>query len=238
MNRLLPVSLLAFQAAVLPAQSWWSGPERGGCFGGRECARQGYLEIRLESAPVLAVRFFAHDDVGGRTDGRLRVRIDDRVLERDMPVERAGRSYLLDGGRHRGRFLIFEALTDDEIVVDDVEIEYAERRGSASGPDRDDVEADWQDGGGGWSRYRMRDTCIGGARCSERRLEIRLLDEPIRAVRLFAPRRCRKSPQGTSAGDPGSRRAGLQARHREARANPLSRGFGAVRAVPGDRAGQ
>ena len=183
MNRLFPVLLLGLQAAVLPAQSWWSERETGGCFGGRECSRQGYLEIALESAPVLAVRFFAHDDVGGRTDGRLRVRIDDRVLERDLTLERGGRSYLLDGYRYRGRFLIFEALTDDEVVVEDIEIEYADRSG-ASG--RGDYSEDWQDGAGGWSRYRMRELCIGGSLCSEHRLEVRLLDEPIRAVRFFA----------------------------------------------------
>ncbi|MEM7355942.1 MAG: hypothetical protein AAF657_34315, partial [Acidobacteriota bacterium] len=181
--------LFGWIPTVASAQSWWSGPERGGCFGGRECDRRGYLEVRLEDAPVLSIRFSAHDGVGPRQDGRLRIRIDDTVLERDLSLERYNRSFTVDGDRRRGRYLIFEALTDDEVSVEDIEIEYADRDRRGAPPRTrasDRHSEDWQAAGGGWSRYRMRETCIGGSRCSDHRLEVRLLDEPVLAVRFFA----------------------------------------------------
>src|SRR6185369_8763679 len=63
---------------------WVSYEDEGGCIGGAKCGENGWqLRIRLEDTPITEVRFHAHDDVGDKSNGHLRVRIDDHVLRDD-----------------------------------------------------------------------------------------------------------------------------------------------------------
>lgn len=107
-------------------RDWKPYPESSGCIGGERCADQGRaLRVPLEDAPVFGVRFLTHDNVGPRTRGHLRVRIDRRTLARDIDVPRAGEVYNLQVEGVRGHWLIFEATASDEVVVQDIEVQYS-----------------------------------------------------------------------------------------------------------------
>jgi hypothetical protein len=96
-----------------------------GCVGGKECGgRDSALRIPLEERPVATVRFFAHDRVGDRSGGKLRVRIDDNVLEESIDVLRDGREYTLNVRGLRGRELVFEPAADDEVKIERIEVTY------------------------------------------------------------------------------------------------------------------
>jgi hypothetical protein len=87
------LAALAAQGATGPAGTWERYDEEGGCIGGSRCGDQGdAIRVPLEDAPVWGVRFLAHDNVGPRTRGHLRVRIDRRTLARDIDVPKRGRS--------------------------------------------------------------------------------------------------------------------------------------------------
>ena len=106
-------------------REWRAYPEGSGCIGGERCSGQGdTIRLKLEDAPVYAIRFHAHDNVGPHTRGHLRVRIDRRSLAHDIDVPRAGQIYNLMVEGVRGRYLVFESLTAEEVVVEDVEVEY------------------------------------------------------------------------------------------------------------------
>lgn len=107
-------------------REWKPYPESSGCIGGERCSDQGRaIRVTLEDAPVWGVRFLAHDNVGPRTKGHLRVRIDRRTLARDIDVPRAGEVYTLQVEGVRGHTLIFEAIANDEVVVQDIEVQYS-----------------------------------------------------------------------------------------------------------------
>lgn len=107
-------------------REWRAYPQESSGIGGERCRSQGRsIRITLEDAPVYGIRFHAHDNVGPHTRGRLRVRIDGRSLAHDVDVPRAGQVYNLAVGGVRGRALVFEALTNDEVVVEDIEVQYA-----------------------------------------------------------------------------------------------------------------
>lgn len=107
-------------------REWRAYPEWTGCIGGVRCRAQGnFIRVPLEDATVYAVRFLAHDQVGERTRGRLRVRIDQRALTEEMDVLRRGEVYNFLVNGLRGRYLIFEALGGEEVVVEDIEVQYA-----------------------------------------------------------------------------------------------------------------
>ncbi|HEX2223872.1 MAG TPA: hypothetical protein VHN15_06680, partial [Thermoanaerobaculia bacterium] len=144
--------------------------------------------------------FRAHDNVGDHSRGHLRVRIDDRVLERDIDVAKDGDWYEVDGRNTRGRYLIFEAATDDEVVVEQIDVDYG--RGYASrrndrwnnGPDdwgRGNGRYDRRGNGRGydrdWESYPNAQGCIGGAKCGrQEEIRVRLDDRPIEAIRIRA----------------------------------------------------
>ncbi|MFL6237546.1 MAG: hypothetical protein ACJ76N_30780, partial [Thermoanaerobaculia bacterium] len=99
------------------------------------CGDQGdAIRIPLEDASIWGVRFLAHDNVGPRTRGHLRVRIDRRTLARDIDVLRAGEVYTLQVEGVRGHALIFEAIANDEVVVQDIEVRYAGLRDPLARP--------------------------------------------------------------------------------------------------------
>src|SRR5262249_30881989 len=72
--------------------------EEGGCIGGEECGgRHARIRIPLRDAPVREITFFAHDDVGNRYDGKLRIRIDDEIVSDYVDIARRGRVYSFNG---------------------------------------------------------------------------------------------------------------------------------------------
>src|SRR5882757_1150883 len=133
LTALSALSAVGAAPAVPPAPPasavWESYAEEGGCIGGSRCGDQGdALRIPLEDAPVWGIRFHARDDVGETHDGHLRVRIDGATVASDIDVADAGELYDLPVEGRRGRFLVVETRTDDEVVVEDIEIRYAGRR--------------------------------------------------------------------------------------------------------------
>lgn len=156
---------------------WRRYPEASACIGGDQCRQNGRrITIALDDAPVLGVRFFAHDNIGQRADGKLRVRIDDEVVSFYIDVERAGRRHELDVDNVVGSKLVIEA-NDEEIDIKDIEVLYA-RGGSRRGG-----------GGGRWEReIRDEGGCIGGSECGGRRARIRIsLDgRPVDSIRFYA----------------------------------------------------
>jgi len=162
-------------ASPIVASGWESYEEEGGCIGGSRCGDQGNaIRIALENAPVLGVRFHAHDQVGESAGGHLRVRLDESALAPDIDVADAGEDYELPVKGLRGHFLILETRTDDEVVVEDLQIEY----GGVRQP-RERRE---------WRAYPEESGCIGGERCREQGRTIRIALEaaPVYGIRFHA----------------------------------------------------
>jgi hypothetical protein len=182
--RSLLVSMFCFAAVAANAATWRQYPDRG-CIGGSECRQNGRrITIGLESAPVIGVRFFAHDNIGQRADGKLSVRIDGDAIASYIDVQRNGRLHEFDVDRLRGDKLVIEAVNDDEVEIKDVELLYAprdnnrdERRRDSDRYDRNRGDEIGEEGG-----------CIGGAECGGRRARIRipLRDRRVRSVSFYA----------------------------------------------------
>jgi hypothetical protein len=161
--------------AAGPAGVWERYEEEGGCIGGSRCGDQGdAIRIPLEDAPVLGVRFHARDDVGETHGGHLRVRIDKATLVPDIDVADAGELYEFPIDGRRGRFLLIETRTDDEAVVEDIEIRYA---GLKAPRERRE-----------WKPYPESSGCIGGERCGDqgRAIHLPLEDASVWGVRFLA----------------------------------------------------
>lgn len=155
---------------------WRRYPNASGCIGGAECRKNGTrIMVALEDAPVLGIRFHAHDQIGTRADGRLNVRIDDESVDPYIDVQRNGKLHEIEVDRVRGSRLVIATSTDDEVEIRDVEVLYAprERRGS---------------GGGNWRETTHAGGCIGGSECGGRRNRIRveLRDAPVESIRFYA----------------------------------------------------
>lgn len=171
------------------SDGWRDYPRAAGCIGGNECRKNGNrITIALEDAPVLAIRFFAHDAIGTRADGKLTVRIDEEMVAWNIDVHRNGKRHELDVESLHGSKLIIQTANDDEVDIKDIEVLYGrrERRG----------------GGGGRGGYQPREMtheggCIGGDECGGRRAQIRipLYGRPVESIRLYA-----RDDVGTRAG--------------------------------------
>lgn len=106
-------------------EGWQAYPAASGCLGGVLCRYNGEeRRVRLEPRPVREVRFYAHDDVGPRSRGRLRVRLDRELLARELEIPRRGAVLTLDAVGLKGRELIFEVVGREEVVLEDVEVLY------------------------------------------------------------------------------------------------------------------
>jgi len=154
---------------------WEPYEEEGGCIGGSRCGDQGdAIRIPLENAPVYGIRFHAHDDVGETSEGRLRLRLDTTVIGPDLDVPKEGRVYEFPVNGRQGRFLVVETRTDDEVVVEDLEIRY---RGLSAPRERRE-----------WRAYPEEAGCIGGERCSDQgdTIRLKLEDAPVYAIRFHA----------------------------------------------------
>ena len=165
---------------------WRSYPRAAGCIGGTQCRQNGNrITIALDSGPVLGVRFYAHDNVGARADGKLTVRIDSTTVESYIDVQRNGKRHDLEVDNVRGTRLVIETASDDEVEIRDVEVLYG--RGGGYG------------GGGGRYPREITDEggCIGGDQCGGRRARIRipLRFRPVESIRFYA-----RDDVGTRAG--------------------------------------
>ncbi|MFZ2493951.1 MAG: hypothetical protein WA208_20920, partial [Thermoanaerobaculia bacterium] len=104
---------------------WTSYREAGMCIGGDECRKNGTrIIIPLEDAPVLGIRFSAHDGFGTRADGRLSVRIDETPIESYIDIKREGRRHEFEVDNLRGSKLVIATANDDEVEVKDIEVLY------------------------------------------------------------------------------------------------------------------
>ena len=179
--------LLSFVSVAASAASWRRYPEHG-CIGGAQCRQNGRrITIALENLPVAGVRFFAHDNIGQRADGKLSVRIDGNIIANYIDIQRNGRVHEFNVDRVRGDRLIIQTETDDEVEVRDIEVLY----GNDYGRDRDRDRS--SDRGRESDRRFDRDLgeeggCIGGEECGGRRARIRisLRDRPVREITFYA----------------------------------------------------
>ncbi len=172
---LLFSTLPSHAAAQRPAdagETWELYDEEGGCIGGSRCGDQGdSIRIPLEDSPVFGVRFNAHDDVGDTREGKLRVRIDGGALGQDIDVSEVAKPYELEVAPRRGRFLVIETRGDDEVVVEDIEVRYGALR-----QPRERRE---------WRAYPEGAGCIGGGRCRDQGVLIRI---PLEDARVYGVR--------------------------------------------------
>jgi hypothetical protein len=152
---------------------WRSYPNAKGCIGGDECQRNGdRITVALENAPVLGVRFLAHDNVGTRADGKVSVRIDGETVGWWIDIQRNGKRHEIDVDSVTGSKLVIEALNDDEVDVSELEVLYGRPPRPSSWPDE----------------IRHEGGCIGGSECGGRKARIRIaLDgRPVKSIRLYA----------------------------------------------------
>lgn len=174
---LLSSAILAHAAAQQAADesavgSWELYDEEGGCIGGSRCGDQGdSIRIPLEDSPIFGIRFNAHDDVGETREGRLRVRIDGAAVAKDFDIGESASPYELPIPPRRGRFLVIETRSDDEVVVEDIEIRYGALR-----QPRERRE---------WRVYPEWTGCIGGGRCREQGVMLRV---PLEDARVYGVR--------------------------------------------------
>ena len=166
--------------------AWRAYPRAAGCIGGTQCKQNGdRITIPLESAPVIGVRFYAHDNVGQRADGRLNVRIDSTTIGSYIDVQRNGKRHDLEVDSVSGTRLVIETSTNDEVEISEVEVLYGRRTGRGPG------------GGGGPREITDAGACIGGDQCGGRRARIRvaLRHRPVESIRFYA-----RDDIGTRAG--------------------------------------
>jgi hypothetical protein len=170
----------------------WREYREEGCIGGDGCKKNGTrLTIALDDAPVLGVRFYAHDNVGNRADGKLTVRIDDTSIASYIDVERNGKRHEFDVDNVRGSRLTISTANDDEVEISEVEVLYGSRRrddsyGGSGGRPRNDVSELRHDGG-----------CIGGDECGGSKARIRV---PLRGRSVISLRFYARDDIGTRAG--------------------------------------
>ncbi len=168
---------------------WRAYPGAAGCIGGSDCGRKGdRITIALNDAPVIGVRFYAHDAIGQRADGRLRVRIDDEVIDPYIDVQRAGKRHEIEVDNITGSRLVIEATNDDEVEIKDVEVLYARGSRGGGGP---------RGPRGGPREVTNEGACIGGSECGGKRARIRIpiYGRAVNNIRFYA-----RDDIGTRAG--------------------------------------
>ena len=188
---LLALLFLPFFAASADAghRGRWTALQRyETCIGGQRCGPYA-LELPLSGAPVEAVRFYAHDDVGDKHKARLRVAIDGHVIARGVDVKAAGRGHEIAAYGQPGRYLVIVVENNDEAVIEDVEVLYRGHRGRRhrpSGPWHGG--GGWQSGGGGGWQSCGAGGCFGGEICRQGgdALVLPLSGAPVRAIRFYA----------------------------------------------------
>jgi hypothetical protein len=206
--------LLAAATAVAAQESRrgngdWQSSTQSGCIGGSTC-RERRLRVELQDKPVLAVRFKAHDQIGEKADGALRIKIDGNTVNDFIDIPRKGEVFTIDVDELTGRYLVFEAVHDDEVQISDIAVLYSRER------QRPRDRGDWDrgngggtgggngggggggygggngggrpSGGDGWRSYPRAAACIGGDQCRQNgnRITVALEEAPVLGVRFFA----------------------------------------------------
>jgi hypothetical protein len=182
--------VLCLVSLAANAASWRRYPDKG-CIGGQDCRRNGNrITIGLERLPVVGVRFFAHDNIGQRADGKLNVKIDNHFVASYVDIRRDGRVHEFTVDRVYGDRLVIETANDDEVEIRDIEVLYGnDDRGGRDydrGHDNDRRDRDYDRRGN--REYGEEGGCIGGDGCGGRRARIRvpLRDQRIRSITFFA----------------------------------------------------
>lgn len=167
----------------------WTRYTETGCIGGRTCPER-RLQVALQDKPVIAVRFKAHDQIGERAGGVLRVKIDGNTIRDHIDIPRAGEVFTIDVDELTGRLLIFEPATSDEVEISEIAILYSRESNVRRIPrNRDDRDGrPGRGSGAGWRAYPSAEGCIGGAECRKNgnRATIALEDLPVLGVRFHA----------------------------------------------------
>lgn len=201
-------------SAVL-ATEWQRLEDAERCVGGERCGRFSALRFELDTRPVEAVRFEAHDDIGSSFEGRIRIRIDGQVIVESLPVDRQERPFRIGASELVGRMLILEPAADDEVVISRIEVGYADRgreqeprdehwrrrppQSSGSSSDswerereerrRTDLDLRGWGPDGGESRLAFLEEvgCLGGMRCRNSSITVRFRrSAPVGKIRFFA----------------------------------------------------
>jgi hypothetical protein len=165
---------------------WTLFGKEGGCIGGSSCSER-RLRVPLEDRPVIAVRFHAHDQVGAKAEGVLRVKIDGNTVRGYIDIPRKGETFTIEVEELRGRYLVFEPVNDDEIQISDIAVLYANPSGRVDRP-RGPRGPDRPRGAAGWQAYPRAAGCIGGDECGRNgdRITVALEDAPVLGVRFYA----------------------------------------------------
>jgi len=186
---LFPTVLFAQEEqSQLRRNSDWVSYGEKGCIGGSGCADR-RLRVALEDRPVIAVRFHAHDAVGEKAEGVLRVKIDGNTVKGSIDIPRAGETFTVDVDELIGRYLVFETATNDEVEISNIEVLYS--RDSGRRPPRDPYTGGGGGGRGGsagWRSYPTAAGCIGGDECRKngKRITVALEDSPVLGIRFYA----------------------------------------------------
>ncbi|PYQ28642.1 MAG: hypothetical protein DMF56_15530 [Acidobacteria bacterium] len=185
MRRLFLIVLLLFPIAVF-AQSDWVSYNDSGCIGGSTCTDR-RLRVALDDRPVIGVRFYAHDSIGEKAEGVLRVKIDGNTIDGHVDIPRNGKTFTVDVDQLLGRYLVFEPVNNDEVEISRIQVLY----GRGVSRPRDSRGGGGGGGGGrstGWRPYPSAKGCIGGEECRRNgsRITIALEDQPVLGVRFFA----------------------------------------------------
>jgi hypothetical protein len=161
---------------------WTLFGKEGGCIGGSSCSER-RLRVPLEDRPVIAVRFHAHDQVGAKAEGVLRVKIDGNTVRGYIDIPRRGETFTIEVEELRGRYLVFEPVNDDEIQISDIAVLYANPSGRVDRP-----RGPGGPRAGGWQAYPRAAGCIGGDECGRNgdRITVALEDAPVLGVRFYA----------------------------------------------------
>lgn len=179
--------LLALALFLIPAiaKTDWQPYSDKGCIGGSQCPDRS-LRVKLEDHPIVAIRFHAHDQVGETAGGELRVRIDGNTLRGSIDIPRAGETFTIDVDQLTGQFLIFEPARNDEVVIDEIAVNYAS--GNLRPLPRKFDDRDRGSSRDGWRSYDREAQCIGGSQCRQNgnRITIALQDAPILGIRFRA----------------------------------------------------
>jgi hypothetical protein len=193
MRRLILLLLLILPTLAFAQRGEWTSYPDHGCIGGDNC-RRNKLRVALVDRPVLSIRFHAHDAVGQKAEGAIRVKIDGNVVRGYLDIPRRGETFTMDVDELRGRFLVFEPVNDDEVEITDIAVMYTRQALGRLPGDRNERD-DRGDRGGrgdrsgpGWREYPRAAGCIGGDECRKngKRITIPLDDLPVLGVRFYA----------------------------------------------------
>ena len=188
--RVVPVLAFAQERRWERGSEGWKTYSHGEqCIGGSQCRQNGNrISIALDDRPVLGIRFYAHDNVGARADGKLNVRIDDHNIASYVEVKRDGKRHEFDVDHIAGSKLVISTATDDEVVISDIAVLYGRDDNRRRYEDEHDRDRDHGDHYGSEREKRDSGGCIGGHECGGSRAKIRIPIHggSVTSVRFYA----------------------------------------------------